>query len=461
VIDLGASDQWTSLGDTTLLPFAKEIAAATESGYSSNSGDLSSHLVGLWHLDEAAGTSGSGSVSDSSGGGLNGTPSGSVTFGSAGKLGYGATTAGGDITVPTSSCNFPGTDPFSFSVWVRTTFNSSGNFLYLLDTVSSGNGWQVYLSGTDGTVSFHREAGGVEYGPTSTSSYNDGKWHQITGTYDGTQSKLWIDGSYLGAASDGNSLTTSATSLALMSGTSQTGTIDEAAIWSRALTDSEVLELYRRGADRIKFQVRSCGVSDCSDASWMGPDGTANTYYSELQNNTSVDSSGNPTGTVNASGLSLDWSGSFFTAAAMPANNRYFQYRIYMESDDENGLCSGSACMPELSSLTIGPTGRYYGGTATIQNTSGAAYSQLTSFTESDNNTCAKFQISTDGTNWQYWTGSAWSAATTSAQTNSGSDFTASNLSALGAGSFYFKAYLNTNGSLTQSCELSQVKIGY
>ncbi|MGK0367725.1 MAG: hypothetical protein ACI9QD_000863, partial [Thermoproteota archaeon] len=33
--------------------------------------------------------------------------------------------------------------------------------------------------------------------------------------------------------------------------------------------------------------------------------------------------------------------------------NRYFQYKVLMQSDDEQDQCSGSPCMPKINSVEI------------------------------------------------------------------------------------------------------------
>jgi hypothetical protein len=155
------------------------------------------------------------------------------------------------------------------------------------------------------------------------------------------------------------------------------GKIDELAFWNRALSDSEILELYRRGANRIKFQVRTCASANCSDQDaitpgngWKGPGGNYLTYFSELYNNTSISSSCTIPQACYGSELSLEGdvqTGSpsihfddFGGDGIYMNTSRYFQYRVIMESDDENTACSGgTTCMPELKSVEIGPAHTY------------------------------------------------------------------------------------------------------
>ena len=127
------------------------------------------------------------------------------------------------------------------------------------------------------------------------------------------------------------------------------GYLDEIALWNRALVDSEILNLYRRGANRLKYQIRTCDDSACSGESWLGPDGTNQTYYSELQN---VKTAGifSTTGDVQTDAMNL-----VFPEFSALVSNQYFQYRVIMESDDENLLCSGATCVPSIESVTVTP----------------------------------------------------------------------------------------------------------
>jgi len=103
--------------------------------------------------------------------------------------------------------------------------------------------------------------------------------------------------------------------------------------------------MYKRGALSLKYQVRFCAQSNCSDGTFIGPDGTANTYYSESTN------TGNSTPSLSLSNVS---------------NNRYFQYKAFLDTTD-------SALTPELKSATIsGSTGSGTSTSTTASTTANA-----------------------------------------------------------------------------------------
>jgi hypothetical protein len=103
------------------------------------------------------------------------------------------------------------------------------------------------------------------------------------------------------------------------------GVVDELALFNRFLADSEILDHYKRGALKLTFQVRSCNDSACSGETFIGPDGTALTYYSEIDNNT-----------LNPPNFNL----------TNISKNRYFQYKAFFETSD-------NSFSPELVSVTI------------------------------------------------------------------------------------------------------------
>lgn len=58
-------------------------------------------------------------------------------------------------------------------------------------------------------------------------------------------------------------------------------TVDEAAIWKRALEHDEVVRLFRRGGTHLEFQIRTCPDGTCDTEEFVGPDGTSGTAFRE------------------------------------------------------------------------------------------------------------------------------------------------------------------------------------
>ncbi len=183
-------------------------------------------------------------------------------------------------------------------------------------------------------------------------SANDGRWHHIAVTWrssDGTV-RLYKDGSEVytsivapGAEiSDGGALVLGQEQDSVGGGFDPTqaflGTIDEVAIFDRVLTGNEIRDYYKRGALRIMFQVRTCENWPCAER-FIGPDGTSDSYYSELDNPNPVPPA-------------------LLLTELPDPSARYFQYRAYLESDLPDDW-------PRLGQVTIGKT-HYQTGTVML-----------------------------------------------------------------------------------------------
>ncbi len=462
VINLGASANWTGLKAVTTLPFMKDVASTSEnsSDYSSLTGDLSSGLVALWNLNEASGTSGAGSVKDMSGNNHHATPT-NVSFGHVGKKGNAGYFDGSTSRISTDD-TYPIGTSLTLSSWVYLE-SIPGGWTTILEHARETSQWGGLWKRSGGNT-FHFRWGnsGSRLAHFST-TIESKKWYHVVGTHDDATDTTTL---YLNGVVD--RVLTGVPSPSAIAGKTFVGSkenggenfpglIDETAIWSRALTNSEVVELYRRGANRLKYQVRSCDDSTCSSDEWIGPNGDGTSYFSELFNNNSIDGSGNPTGDVITT--SPDFTFSDFVTA--PSDKRYFQYRVFMESEDENTLCSGSPCMPELTSVEITPGSRYYGGAPTIITKNPISYSYIKDITFEDSGTCqVEYQLSNDGVSYYYWNGSSWTSVSSDSNRNNSSTIS-TNISKfslqVGVGDLYVKSFLSSD--MSQSCGLESITV--
>jgi hypothetical protein len=501
---LAPGQSWTSLAWVSSLPFFKElpdysggIQNETSTDYTSLVGstgatganDLMTGIVGLWHLDEAAGTSGAASIIDESGQGNHGTPASAVTFGELGRLGKAPVFHGSvndDISIPDSaSLQFDGTKSFTISAWFATTLgNTGGTNSKIISKRDLGVAefYTLQLGGTTGVADLEL---GNAVSIAGGADLRDGKWHLMTGVVNrGTNTAtLYVDGQQ--AATSAYAVTNFNTNAfcigcSMFGNEAFVGSIDEVAIWSRALDPAEVAQLYRRGANRVKHQVRVCTAADCSDdavgANWKGPDGTRYSYFSELNNNTvALTAAGN----VKPGLPTMLFSD--FTAPA--GTSQYFQYRSILESDDTSTSCdygSGATwCSPDLKSATIAPT-HYDNSSPSIVGKTGVAYTSLSSFTQTLGASCGSgvtynlgVGASSATATWYWWdtgraadcvsagTGAWCTANGTAAKSSTASDinsFASSFGSVVGTGTVYFKAYLGSSG--TTACELDNVSLG-
>jgi hypothetical protein len=107
----------------------------------------------------------------------------------------------------------------------------------------------------------------------SKESLTLGEWHQITGTYDGSQIKLYVDGALKEVVLRPGSIDQNANPLlfgAHSPGRSHfDGLIDEIAVYNRALTSEEIQKHYLNGLKGIGY----CETADNNKGHGNDPDG--------------------------------------------------------------------------------------------------------------------------------------------------------------------------------------------
>ncbi len=205
-----------------------------------------SGLVGWWRFDEGTGTT----AYDVSGNANNGTLAGAtLPAWSAGTLGNALKFDGVNATINLSNSNsFTNmSSSFSISHWVNTT--SSIGQMYTVSNAGSGNGYRFGLTG--GLIAFLVGNGSYTETTCGSKTVNDGTWHMITGVYNlsGTnQFNCYIDGVLAGTVSlPSNYVGYSAAAPGIGKPPCCqpfTGYLDDVRIYSRALSESEIAQLY-------------------------------------------------------------------------------------------------------------------------------------------------------------------------------------------------------------------------
>jgi hypothetical protein len=149
----------------------------------------------------------------------------------------------------------------------------------------------------------------------SLTSIDDGKWHLLTGVYDGSFVRIYVDGvdEKDGAASS-KTLYSSPYSVQIggnCNGSGQAqgflwpGLIDEVRLYNRGLSASEIKNLYQAGASKMAVNTRSSAAPDSSGLlgywSFNGPD----TIWSSATGGTAYDRSGaSPANNATMTGMS-------------------------------------------------------------------------------------------------------------------------------------------------------------
>lgn len=166
-----------------------------------------------------------------------------------GKIGTAAEFNGSSSKIVTT-LNPNGFSQITLSCWINTT--SSGTNDHIISS-NDGTNW-CFLSMASGIITFGASNGGSGiFSATHTGAINDGNWHHICASYNGTTATLYIDGTGYTPVSATASLSVNVAfgigyrNTASPSGTYYDGKIDQVRIFNRGLdetNDGEVTTLY-------------------------------------------------------------------------------------------------------------------------------------------------------------------------------------------------------------------------
>ena len=158
-----------------------------------------SNIIGRWGLNENTNSI----AKDTSGHNLSGIISGSGLI--SGKFGNALNfNQNSYVQVPNNSLLEPQT--ITIETWVRRS-GSPGTFNYIASKGASGCNTASYAlyTGASGGLQFYISNGNTfELSPDAGTGVWDGNWHHATGTYDGANVRLYVDGLEVGTGTPTN-----------------------------------------------------------------------------------------------------------------------------------------------------------------------------------------------------------------------------------------------------------------
>ncbi|MHC4435711.1 MAG: LamG domain-containing protein, partial [Planctomycetota bacterium] len=199
-------------------------------------------LVGFWKLDDVSG----GKAVDSSGNNLYGTIAGNPTRVD-GPTGYALQFDGdGDYVDLGNDSSLNITNQITMAAWIKVdTFDREWQAI-----ITKGDGsWRLQRNGTEDTIEFACTGAFVPNALVGslfgTVRVNDGRWHHVAGTYDGSMICLYVDGKLdVSSEADGlievNDYNVFIGANAEKPNRNFKGSIDEVRIYSYALSAEEV-----------------------------------------------------------------------------------------------------------------------------------------------------------------------------------------------------------------------------
>jgi hypothetical protein len=223
--------------------FGRALTGAEVQETFADASAFSAELVGWWKAD--------GNALDSARAHHGTMTSQGVSF-FQGKVGQAFLAQGGSVRIPSSTAfETPG---ISMQMWVQSV--NPGPFKYL--AAKSRPGWAsyaLYTSDSGGLAFFASTAGALSLSPRAQAeNVWNGAWHQVTGTYDGSTVRLYVDGLEVGtgiAATGDIDYSSELNNGAFIIGNDPSfgfgysGGIDEVKLFDRALTAEEVLNSYK------------------------------------------------------------------------------------------------------------------------------------------------------------------------------------------------------------------------
>lgn len=245
-----------------------------------NAGSYASDMIAHWKFDETSGTS----AADSTGNGNTGTLTNSPAWqGTAGKRGGAILLDGTNDYVTAGDINAAeGIGAITVSTWVKHSVAGETQHVYKSNCDGANDSWEIYSGypNTDGTAAFMigSSDGTISNSGLGTTDTSDGSWHMLTGVYDGAYIRIYVDGveesstSYPGITIHSNTHNVEIGGRCNGGGSGHyvNGLVDEVRIYGRALSPSEITDLYNATNGTPGVETRTVFLATNSGAKYNG-----------------------------------------------------------------------------------------------------------------------------------------------------------------------------------------------
>ncbi|MDT8390943.1 MAG: LamG domain-containing protein, partial [Lentisphaeria bacterium] len=419
--------------------------------YTDQTGNLG--LAALWHLDDLAGT------------GVTETFSGTVgtfngAYGAPGKFDQ-ALDFSDSLSNRVNISHFDGLDVSSLtiSLWIKPTGSFNGANATIVGR-TGGEGvapYRVRMFG-DFSTALGLQILKANGSHGSANIYIPGnvtvnEWNHLAFTYDASTGLItsYANGRVVAVeeTGPGGLIIDPAEGFEMMGTTGSGyvgGTLDEVAIFGRALANTEVLNLYNRGVASMRFQV-AVEQTAGQPPVWTGADGTAGDY-------------------IITTPSALELGGIY----------KFFRYQLEMATEDPSitpvvdGVQITKALYPAGGPYVVNKIGQAYTGYLWNFQQELGPDPQVGGEVRYRVSVVPDDAVEPNPVNWYYWDGNSWDDSalvgeadyTYDLYTNSASEISANIwrfYDEKGPGTFFFQAFLVSNGSVV--VELDTVTLNY
>ena len=232
--------------------------------------DVTNGLIGEWGFDEDVNST-STTTYDVSGNGNNGTFMSGPTRASSTCMAANCLVlngAGAYVNVPSASAiNFTSNGTFSISVWVNpNTFSTTWRRGIMRQENYTVSGYRFGFDATGKPLFWTSQSGGTLNLTGATQLLTLNKWNFLVVTYNNQQASMYLNGAII-ASSTGTYVAGSNALQIGMNVNSEpfSGLLDDVRVYNRALSASEVSQVYKAGIfDRYFYIENVCRSNDAS-----------------------------------------------------------------------------------------------------------------------------------------------------------------------------------------------------